>query len=114
MLSPKASSGSRSGKIVSTRLPPARRPSRCAVRSAPHAAGARDLPPKGDSTSEPARLYCPAAVYGVVDDGAGQEPRFVINAPNCVHCKTCDIKDPSQNITWTTPEGGGGPNYSNV
>ncbi|CUB05007.1 electron transfer flavoprotein-ubiquinone oxidoreductase [Marinomonas fungiae] len=80
-----------------------------------HLTLADDSIPTGSNLTEyaePAQRYCPAGVYEIVEQESG--PKFQINAQNCLHCKTCDIKDPAQNITWVTPEGTGGPNYPNM
>ncbi len=83
----------------------------CHLKLADASIPLRDNLPKYD---EPAQRYCPAGVYEIVEDETSGEQRFQINSQNCVHCKTCDIKDPAQNINWVAPEGTGGPNYPNM
>ncbi|WP_422412001.1 electron transfer flavoprotein-ubiquinone oxidoreductase [Endozoicomonas sp. ALB122] len=83
----------------------------CHLKLADASIPLKDNLPKYD---EPAQRYCPAGVYEIVEEETSGEQRFQINSQNCVHCKTCDIKDPAQNITWVAPEGTGGPNYPNM
>ena len=94
---------------VSCRTPTTRRTSPCICASPTRS---MQKASEHDVFGGPSARYCPAGVYEWVEEG--DEPRFVINAQNCVHCKTCDIKDPNQNITWVPPQGGEGPVYLNM